>query len=299
MSEWLTPLIVDSSGRSGTTMMMGLLASSREIAMDRQHPYEHVYFTWMAEWSAIADRTTWDYDRWDIFKLAMVQGEERTDSLVGPPPFLPRQLWQGEGEGDEIGPLLLTGAWREFSARAVHRTRRDLAAPDTAVRYHAEKALSVARLRDISPFEVRGIVLHRDPRDIWLSVQAFDLARGFFGFGRTPEESEGEWFERFLALHARRLRACLAERDRADSLLVAYEEMVLRPDETADRLGRWLGVALDPSAPDRDLERNRHHSTSSTPEESVARWKRELEPWCRERFLQEMGTELVELGYDA
>jgi hypothetical protein len=299
-SGLLTPLVIDSSGRSGTTMAMALLASSPEVAMDRQHPYEHRYFAWVKEWSALADRTEWDVERWDSPRLARLHFDTESDGLIGPPPWSPRQLWAAEEGGDEMGPRLLLAAWREFSAQAIDRTRRDLGVPPHggAVRYHAEKTLGVARLRELSPLPIRGVILHRDPRDIWLSVQAFNQVRGFHGFGRGPEEDEDEWLERFLVAQTRRLRAALAERGHTDSLLLAYEDLVSRPTEVASELGAWLDLELDPAAPARDLELHSDHATSASTEASVFRWRRELEPERRERFTAEMGAELRELGYE-
>jgi hypothetical protein len=279
-------------------MTMALLASSPEVAMDRQHPYEHFYFAWMAEWSALADRTEWDMQRWDTGAFARLQLGDESSGLVGPPPWLPRQLWQAEDPGDELGPRLLAAAWSELSGRAAERTRRDLDRPDAQVRYHAEKALSVARLRQLSSLPLRALVVHRDPRDVWLSVQAFDRARGYYGFGRTPGESEAEWLERFLADQAARLRRALEERERADALLVSFAELVGRPAAAADRIGAWLELDLDPAAMELDLRRHRDHATSASPRASLDRWRRELEPELRDRFAAALGEELVELGYE-
>jgi hypothetical protein len=293
--ELLTPLVVDSHGRSGTTMTMALLASSPQIAMDREHPYEHRYFAWLAEWTALVDRTEWDMERWDATALSRAVDETyRGDGLVGPPPWLSRPLWE---DGD-LRRRLFAAAWREFSAQAIDRTRREFMTPTGRIRYHAEKTINLACLRQQSPLPIRGVVIHRDPRDIWLSVQSFDRARGFYGFGRNPGEDAEEWLERFIAMHTKRLRASLAQREHADSLLIPYEELVLRPAATTARLGSWLDLDLMADAPARDLKRNPGHSTSASAEASVGRWRRELEPHRLERFTSEMGHELRELGYE-
>jgi hypothetical protein len=296
-SELLAPVVVDSSGRSGTTMTMALLASSAAVAMDREHPYEHCYLGWISEWSALADSREWDLERWNGGTLAWRQVGAPGDGLIGPPPWLPRRLWDADGDGDTIGRRLLRAAWREFSDQAIGRTRRDLGA--ARVRYHAEKGTNVSRLRELSPFAVRGVMLHRDPRDVWLSIQAFDRARGFYGFGRLAGESEDEWFERFLAAQVERSHALLAQRGRADSLLLAYEDLVTRPDAVAARLGAWLELELDPAAPARDLADHADHSTSASPAASIGRWRRELPAQLGERFASAMGAELRELGYEA
>lgn len=280
-------------------MTMALLASSPQVALGRVHPYEHRYLAWFIEWAALVDRPEWNTGSWDLMSLALLGGESPGDGLIGPPPWWPRPLLEDVKGGASLGPRLLRSAWREFSLRAVERTRNALGAPRAHVRYCAEKAIDIAHLRERSPVPVRGIILHRDPRDVWLSVQAFDRARGFYGFGRTPDESEERWFERFLGMHTRRLNAALEERDRPSSLLLAYEQLVTEPGVAAERLGAWLGVELDPLAPRRDLELHLDHSTSVTPGESIGRWRRELEPSRQARFLELMGPQLRELGYES
>lgn len=289
--------MVDAPGRSGTTMLMALLGSSPQVAMERRYPFEHAYFGWIAEWSALADRREWNEERWNVPILAQQLYAQQGDGLVGPPPWSPLGLWEAEGPGDELGPRLLLGAWREFSARAIERTRRDLDTPDANVRYYLEKSASAARLRELSPIPVRAIALHRDPRDIWLSAQAFDRVRGYYGFGRGRGEDEEEWFERFVEKQAQRLRRTLAERGKPDSMLLSYADLVGQPETTAARLGAWLGLELDLRAPDQVLEQHRH-ATSSSADASISRWRRELEPHHRQRFLEVMGPELRELGYE-
>lgn len=267
--------------------------------MEREYPYEHCYFGWMVEWSALADSGAWDFERWNAPALARRRSGEQGDGLLGPPPWESGSLslWAREADEDGLGPRLLLAAWREFSAQAAARTRRDLGSGQ--VRFHAEKALNVKRLRELSRLAVPAVVLHRDPRDVWLSVQSFNRARGYPGFGRRPDEGEEEWLERFLADQAQRMRAALAERGRSDSLLVAYKDLLLAPAAVAAQLRDWLGLELDPTAPARRLEDYRHHATSPSAEASVDRWRHELEPQRRERFAAELGPELRELGYEA
>jgi Sulfotransferase family len=279
-------------------MTMALLASSPQVALEREHPYEHRYLAWLTEWAAVADRTQWDFERWRPQTLTRrVLDTDGGDGLVGPPPWPSRQLWAPEDGGDGMATRLLLAAWREFSAQAIERTRRDVGTPRTRVLYHAEKTVSAARLRELSPLPIRALVVHRDPRDVWLSVQAFNRARGYHAFGRDPGQGEEEWLERFLAAQRERLRATLAERRRTDSLLLAYDDLVSRPERVAAQVGSWLGVELDPAAPARHLERHGDHATSASPEASLARWRSELDPERRERFRAELGSELRELGY--
>src|SRR5262245_777249 len=52
----LTSILVASSGRSGTTALMALLASDPRIAFDRIYPFENRYLTYYAKFAALAGR---------------------------------------------------------------------------------------------------------------------------------------------------------------------------------------------------------------------------------------------------
>jgi len=68
---------------------------------------------------------------------------------------------------------------------------------------------------------------------------------------------------------------------------------------TAERLGSWLGVKLDAEATGRDKSFRSKHMTAATPEQSVGRWRTELEPEVAERFTRDLGAELRAVGIEA
>ena len=89
--EWLTPILVDYFGRDGSTLMMALLATSPWIVTDDQYPYERRYFTYLWRWSRLLSRTDWPRALWakdDVVSIA----QERASPLLGPPPWLQREL---------------------------------------------------------------------------------------------------------------------------------------------------------------------------------------------------------------
>ena len=55
-SEWLTPILVDYFTRDGSTLMMRLLGSSPQIAVEMSYPYERKYFAYLWRWSQLLDR---------------------------------------------------------------------------------------------------------------------------------------------------------------------------------------------------------------------------------------------------
>ena len=58
-SEWLTPILVDYFTRDGSTLMMRLLSSSPQIAVEMSFPYERKYFAYLWRWAQLLDREDW------------------------------------------------------------------------------------------------------------------------------------------------------------------------------------------------------------------------------------------------
>ena len=58
------PILVDYFTRDGSTLMMRLLASSPQIAVERAYPYERKYFAYLWRWSRLLDREDWPEEQW-------------------------------------------------------------------------------------------------------------------------------------------------------------------------------------------------------------------------------------------
>jgi hypothetical protein len=116
--------------------------------------------------------------------------------------------------------------------------------------------------------------------------------------GQQPGESHDSWLKRHLARQRDRLRWLHKAIESGDMPVVRYEDMVLNLDDEARRLEEILGVELDPAAVAADEKMRATHVSASTPEASVGRWRREMDPELVKRFNDELGKELEALGFD-
>jgi hypothetical protein len=294
--DWLVPILVDCFGRDGSTLMMRLLANSPQIAVGTRYPYEHRYFTYLWRWSRLLDRSDWPADVWGANEVCSVT-QEGNLPLLGPPPWVPRDLMK---DGEPMSARCFELAWREFSRRAAERTRVYHRRGAAEARYYAEKHLDTwnLKLEELPP--VKLLVLLRDPRDVWVSVQAFERKKGDLADFRVGGTLSHEDLLRYQIARQRvRLRWIAELLESGDYPVVRYEDLVRDLPAVAERIERWLGVSLSTGKQgERDREFNRHGSAGS-PENSIGRWKDELDPSVAELFTKEIGAELRLHGFES
>jgi len=141
----------------------------------------------------------------------------------------------------------------------------------------------------------KEVFLVRDPRDMLASIVSWVAAgRGGFSEGAEAEQSV-DWLARQTKLLLRHW-----QRRSARSLLVRYEDLVLEPLPTLTGLFDYLGVDSTAETATTVLERaqgtksdqQRNHQTSSSPERSVGRWKRDISPDLWDRMNEAFAPEL-------
>jgi hypothetical protein len=284
----LEPLLVLGAGRSGTTLLMQLLGSSPQILFDRVYPFEVRYFTYFLRWALVLHQEWQPGNSWGPAELFTPP-----DGRIGPFPYVGAQLW----EHRQLWTGCFTEAWREFSRSAGIRAHRD---DPTLVPplYYAEKIpfWVPAYVRQVIPYKV--IVLVRDPRDMFLSITAFDKKRGFPGFTRRVDDDDWTFAGRFVTLCRERFGLQRQEAGLPGSILVKYEHLVVDPEREAQRLSQWLGVTLDAGSIEHHAPHLGRHMTSESPRESVERWRRELSAELNRLFVQELREELQHFGYE-
>ncbi len=297
----LQPILVESSGRDGSTLMMRLLRSSPQIAVPGPYPWERRYFAYLWRWARMLERTDRS-DFWGPVDLSSLKWDAGKP-LIGPPPWH-SSLLRARDAWPEMSRLAFEDVWREFSRRAAAEARAEHGDPGADVRYYAEKHQETW-LVDLKPLPLATvIVLLRDPRDVFVSVQAFDAKRRREGAGRfvgavpAPGESEEELMARFFATQRERMRWVAGLPDDASRPVFRYEDMVADLPSQARRLEALLSVRIDQEAAS-DPELRDHHVSAASVEASVGRWREELDPGLARRFARELGDELEALGYAA
>ena len=295
----LTPLLIDGSGRDGTTLVMQLLGTATEVAFDRTYPYEQRYFSYLLYWSRLPLREEWDESLWSLDSLAHAE-ELQERPLVGPIPWPERSLISTDG-GKEFWQETFEASWAGFSRRACEGVKARLGDDSVEIRYYAQKSADSWAL----PFDglpgLRLLCLLRDPRDVWVSSVAFHRRRAAEGEKFLPlgeGQSEDDVLKQFVADQRRRLHWLQGVEEERGAPVIRYEELVADLPGQAEKIGDWLGVELDAEAVARRRGEYSGHITAGSVEESVGRWRREMSPEVAGLFNEAMGSELRALGFD-
>jgi Sulfotransferase family len=264
-------------GRVGSTLLMQLLASAPEVVCDRQYPIgEYRYLSYCVQ---VATRmgTPFDPER-DLAVTEMLFG---TADRTGPLPWVASAL-----SVEKLGPRALRALWGACSAGFRER------APSS--QWYAEKLACPVEAIVAAEIPLCVVDVIRDPRDVVASMIAFGDRSGPWGFGRTPGETGDDWVAGLVRTFAARIDTMLAPSG-GSTLLLRYEDFALNLTATADLLGDILGVHLDADAA--AAQRPENHVTTTSIEESIGRWRRDLAPELAEAIWSVLGSRLVVLGY--
>lgn len=294
--ELIQPLMVNTIGRSGSTLLVTLLSS---------HP-EAVAFSPFIKDARVS--TYW---------ANVLQDLAEPSSFLAPfdPPDLEAPHWWLGGNGGELGEPE-TEQWlgsESIDSLAglcrgqIEAFYRHLAGERQA-RYFVEKYLPHQVVPDLLSElypEAREVILVRDFRDMLCSVIAFNRKRGWDAFGRQEGGDDREYVRTSMRQSAAQLERRLREAG-TRPLLVRYEDLVLDPEPALASLFEQLGLAADPDVVRETVARAEehsaemhHHRTTSDPAASIGRWREDLPEEVAAVCEEELGDLLRQFGYEA
>jgi hypothetical protein len=294
------PLMVTTLGRTGSTWLMHLLGS---------HPALMTYRPFKLEPRAAT--------YWLDLMVSLSEPSASFTQLDSQVDF-GRPWWLGPGPAE--GPYLPDPRVKHWLVRehveglaAMAQERIDavyhqIAAfhPERSPRYFVEKFLpdnTIPQLAwELYP-DAREIFLVRDFRDMVCSMRSYDAKRGVPGFGRDGAESEDLYIRQTLGATVEMLRDSWHRRSE-QAHLVRYEDLILEPERTLTGVFEYVGVDASPSFVRGLLEgaskwtpEMSEHQTTAGPEQSIGRWRRDLEPEWLEACEEAFGPALEEFGY--
>ncbi len=294
----IDPLMVTTLGRTGSTILMKVLATHPDIVACP--PFEHeprVATYWLGVMTTLTDPVSY---RRQINPTGSIDGTWWT----GKEPPLPRRSKDARLahwlDVDAVSQVA------EFCQSRIEAVYREIAAGagTPAPRFFAEK-YRVDRIPEMM-WELypraREVILVRDFRDMVASMFAYNVKRGREGFRRDRFDDDAQYVVKQIKESVAALAtAWEARRDSAH--LIRYEDLVIDPENTIASLLRYLGLDADThadamaaalSARDPETE---WHRTTPDPRASIGRWRDDLSEEARRACEQVLGPELRAFGY--
>lgn len=296
----LSPLMVTSLGRTGTTWLMRLLSEHPEIVMDARYPFEAQPQRYWTHWLQVMAEPA------NHRESSQPNGFHVQHWSVGANPFFTAKL----AKEDPALAERLAGEHVLNLARFAHEASETYYRSCMArygrpnARFAVEKHLPdviPSLLWELYP-GAKEIFLVRDPRDMLASMIAFTEKRGAGGFGRERVESDAEFVRHLAQSFSRLMENARARRGQAH--LVRYEDLLTTPEDVLRQTFEYVGidgsaetvqrVLRRASAPDPALA---FHMTSRDQRASIGRWERDLPADVRALCDEEFAPALAEFGY--
>jgi hypothetical protein len=299
----IQPLLISTTGRSGSTILMRMLANHPQVIAYRPFQAEVRAASFWADVLMGLGQPSNYLRLLDAGGLPLRRGWSTTSTNnpnIDPPRIddPPMVDWMGTRHVEDVASFAQSQIETFYKRIAGDAGRTDAV-------YFAEKCQTAAGnsvpslLAELYP-GLREIVLVRDFRDMICSWLSYGERRGV----RDPNQSDRDYVRSWGDAVTTVLRHWERRSDHAH--LLRYEDLVLAPHETVERLLGYLGLDATPAIVDLlvsnlsskspELE---EHLTSESPAASVGRWKRDLDPELRSLCAEVFAAPLEAFGYES
>ena len=279
----LTPVLLSGGGRTGSTAIMSMLGTDPRVAFDREYPFESRYLLYFVKYAMFSQRP-------DLFQFLVAEEVFDFDRIGfgGPGPGTD---YVRVANADNLPHLTLeewvTKLWSLFCQPVI--------ASNPQLEFYAEKAPGwlAPIVREFMPcYTIYNL---RDPRDIFISANAFMKKKNFLGFARAVQDSDVDHARHIALAFVNTFENYFADRHRPDVMLLRYEDLVLEPQRVSGDIRKLCGINC---YVEKDSKFFSMHRTAKSLENSVTRWKSEAVPQEVILFFERsLRQEMIELGY--
>lgn len=273
----LTPILVRTFPRSGSTLMMKILSCAADMQFSRVYPYEERDLTYIMRLVNTATSPLEKVLRTEVLGWPMtIRGY----------PFEPSCDFFNDT--DEARRNLFLNLWGGYS-QSVRK--------DGDFNFYAEKIGAGIENQVRSYIGSRTIALFRDPRGVFNSILKFDAKRGYFGFGRAEGDTDIQYAARFCDYQKSHLGDSIWTTDSEDVLRLSYETLMQSFLPCLEKIEAFIGTTLDREMMRTELSAHIEHTTSTNALSSVDEWKTDLAPEVIDLITTTLADDMRALGY--
>jgi len=280
----MIPIMLRSFGRSGSTLMMQVLGSHKNVAFDRVYPFENRHLTYIHRLSAVMKKERKFSEQWGPDTLF------NSNALyVGATPYKNIEIFNE----NDLSRRSLEYLWKALSEEILEKSEDfDLSLPT----YYAEKVVQDICHDINSVVEAKNLFVFRDPRDEFISIKSFNEKRGFNGFGWLESDTDESFALRMAESRKEYMRNLVNINNDHRRMVILYERFMESPHEHTKKIGDWIGLELSYDTVLDGLGSVSQHITGGNVSEP--RWKKELPLSIKQIFGNILGEELLALGYE-
>lgn len=276
----LQALIVNSIGRTGTTWVMRLLQEHERIAIYPHYPHEARVASYWAH---------------SVFKAQELHPQSPDHLQAVNRDWINQQMcqtpqleqWFRRTYQEQLAAFCRSNiehVYVQFAQQQGKSLEKQAKNSQEPV-YFAEKfgpGYVPNLLWELYP-QAREIVLVRDFRDMYCSILKFtDKPETQHDFGRNAKLSEAEFVRNTAARIKQLVNSWQQRQDKV--YLLRYEDLILEPEATLEKLLAYLRLDNSPKQISRllkkaskDSDHMKSHRTSSSVKASIGRWQQDLD----------------------
>lgn len=283
--ENVTPIMLRTQARSGSTYLMQLLANFPDIVATKQHPYE----IRIAQYYAACYQTLSGSSDHDNSSRPNFFHRDQGVQWIGTNPFnnlaknsvknigAPHyQLWSKNEYNPSLKKFFTQTIENYYQSEARYQGK-------SAPRFFCEKSFYINRGADVQDANVMHL-LSKDCVDIYLVRDPLDILVSQIAFFRKNEEITLAAMKNIVKNLAKHMNKMVTDYMSNSSTHIIYYEMLINdPTSALLSLSQYLQLDYDEKQLCRIVEQvanetEKKHITSKSSTASIKRWQKELSP---------------------
>jgi len=296
------PLCVTTLGRTGSTALLGYLGCHPEVSVYKPFQAEARYISyWSQMFESLSSGMSWqvplDSSSVTVSSEWMLGCQRRIPRHYGVYPEM--FAWFNKQYIPDVYRFCMASLCEHYQ----HVARLNGGKSPSWMVEKFLPDLTLYKVKNLIP-TAKELILVRDFRDVYNSILAFIAKRGESGFGRNQFEDDRSYLAESFIPSVKQLHRHWKE-DNNQALLVRYEDLIQKPNETMKKICAYLSVDESDACIEATLKKaselgaklQKKHQTSDDAASSIGRFEGALPAEDVAYLEEELREALSDFGY--